>query len=241
MPTAQAVINSALKKIRALRSGESPAAEDAEDCLAALNAMLDTWSSEGLTIFAVTTDTKALTAGDDQYSIGTSADIDTARPTSVEVESCFIRDSSNNDYPLSRMTKEEYNRISDKASGNAIPSRLLYEQTYANGTIYLQPPPEAGLTLHLVSLKPFTTYTDLSGSGGDMSFPPGYQEAIEFNLAVRIAPDFGKTPSQYVVMMAEQLLSNIKTRNLGERPLRANVSDVPVRGASGRIDILTGE
>ena len=84
MATALQVITAALRKIRILRAGEVASAEDAEDCLYALNAMLDTWSAENLMIYALTENTKALTEGDPDYTIGSAGDIDTTRPDWVD-------------------------------------------------------------------------------------------------------------------------------------------------------------
>lgn len=224
MANAQDVITAALKKLKVLRSGEVPSAEDAEDCLTALNVMLDAWSHEGLMIYALTEDSKALTEGDPDYTIGTGGDIATARPDEVEAKNCFIRDSNNNDSPLAQMTDQEYNQIALKDdNNNATPTHLLYRPEYPLGKVILYPPPSASLTLYLYSLKPFTAFSELTGA---LSLPPMYQAALEFNLAVWVAPDFGKEPSRQVVEMASSFKSSIKSKARARRPLIAAI-DLP--------------
>src|SRR3990172_443967 len=102
--TALDIIKGAMGNIRTLGAGETPSAEDAEVCLTALNNMLDTWSSEGLMIYALSTDQKALTIGKRDYTIGSGGDIDSIRPDSIIAESSFIRDASGYDTPLRPLT-----------------------------------------------------------------------------------------------------------------------------------------
>jgi hypothetical protein len=48
MATALEVITSALRKLKVYAAGEEPGAEDAEDCLTALNGMLFAWTINGI-------------------------------------------------------------------------------------------------------------------------------------------------------------------------------------------------
>ena len=122
------------------------------------------------------------------------------------------------------MTQQEYNRIGLKDDdNNATPTHLFYKPEYPLGKVILYPPPLSGLTLYLYSAKPFTAFVELNES---VSFPPGYQEAIEFNLAVRIAPDFGKSVPQDVLAFANNFKSAIKSRTRARRPLIAEI-DLP--------------
>ena len=46
-----------------------------------------------------------------------------------------------------------------------------------------------------------------------MEFPPEYDEAIKFNLALRMAPEYGVEPTALLIAMAVAALDRIKTRN----------------------------
>ena len=52
MTTAGDQINGALRLIGQLAEGETPSAATAQDSLTALNQMIDSWSSERLSIFS---------------------------------------------------------------------------------------------------------------------------------------------------------------------------------------------
>lgn len=231
--TAGDLIRGAMGKIRALGVGETPSAEDAEDCLAALNDMLDTWSTEQLIVYALSTDQKVLTIGQANYTIGAGGDINTTRPDSIIAESSFLRDSNGYDTPLKPLTKEQYNAIPLKSTPNGPPGYVYYDPTYPLGTIFFFYPPDQAYTANIVSAKPFTAFADISA---DVAFPPSYVEAMKFSLAVRIAPMFGKVVAPDVLAFATNLKAAIKSRTFASRPMTANVNDLPcgVNGQSGR-------
>lgn len=209
------IISSALRKIRVLGAGETPSSEDAEDCMIALNEMLDTWGSEIGPLHVFSTDTHTLTAGTGSYTIGLNGDINTTRPIDVNVLGSFTRDSGGTDYYFNRrLSQQEYNQIADKTPGNSYPYAMFYDPTYERGTIYIYPTPSSGLTLHLLSAKPFTAYNDIYTV---FSLPPGYKQAVIYNLAVEIAEDFGKAASPAVVRKAMMLKGTLEARNHAQR------------------------
>lgn len=214
MATVLDVIKAAMRKIKVLRAGETPSSEDADDVMAALNTMLEAWASEVGPVYSFTTNQKALTAGDGQYTMGSGGDIDTTWPDAIDVDGSFIRDSDGNDWPLLPLTEREYNAISDKSPGNDIPTHLFWKPSYPLGTIYLYPPPQSSLTLHLLSSQKWAAFSDVNGS---FAFPPGYQRAIEDNLAVEIAPDFGKEPSPLLAARANRGKDHLFNKNYAER------------------------
>lgn len=70
MATALDVIKGALRRIVSYQSGEAIAAPDAQDCLEALNDMLDSWSTDHLSVFGSTENILQWTANKNQYRIG---------------------------------------------------------------------------------------------------------------------------------------------------------------------------
>ena len=51
---------------------------------------------------------------------------------------------------------------------------------------------------------------DFDSAGNDPDFPQEWLECLGYNLAVRIAPQFGKTAPQEVVMMAVELKESLQ-------------------------------
>ena len=185
--------------------------------LADLNTMLESWSLERLMVYQLLQESKALTASTGSYTIGTGGAFNTTRPTRI-VDPCFIRDSSNLDYPLTIIDAEQYGRITQKTLDGQRPEYLFYDGAFASslGTIYLYPEPAASLTLYINSWKQLQTFALISTT---VVLPPGYQRAIEFNLAVELAGGFTNV-SQEVAKIARESKAVIKGFNAPAGVLR---------------------
>jgi hypothetical protein len=206
--TAQTIINDALKTLGVIGAGETPDADSSTDALKYLNGMLESWSIEGRLIYAARTITKTLTANDGQYSIGSGADINVARPDTIE--SAWIADSDSVDHPLEIVDRARYDRIPDKTLTAAIPRKLFYDPTYANGTVYLYPVPTVANTLKMRANTLIGPYAELTDS---FALPNGYRRAIVYNLALELAAPFQVNPSQYVVGIAEDAKDKLAAIN----------------------------
>lgn len=228
MGTANQIIDDALKKIGVWETGRSATAEEAADGLRALNLLIDSWSNENLMLFQFVQRTKALTAGDATYTIGSSGDIDTTRP--VRIHTAFIRDASNDDSPLEIVNTDDFSKIPLKSVGNAYPVVLHYRPAYPLATITLYPEPSTGLTLYLECWDQITQFTALTTSA---SLPPGYERALIYNLAVELAPEYGVAVPQEVMRAASDSKSRIKDVNDTEVPVLE--SDLLLGGINSRL------
>ena len=81
MVTARKIINSAFRKIHVLGVGSTLSAEEANDALDTLNAMLASWSAEGDLIFTETVEEFPCTEAE-TYTMGVGGDFDTVAPVS---------------------------------------------------------------------------------------------------------------------------------------------------------------
>ena len=78
--TAGDMVRDALGLLLVLGQQDTLAAADMDDGLRFLNSMLESWGLIRQNIFKVNTETFALTAGDQTYTIGSGGDFNTARP-----------------------------------------------------------------------------------------------------------------------------------------------------------------
>jgi len=219
MATAQTLINDALELLGVIGAGETATGEDTTSALGTLNRMLDSWRNESLMVYAISNITHTLVGSDDTYTIGPSgADITATRP--VKIESAFVR-QSNTDYPVQVIDDQAYwQGIASRTSSSDIPAYLYYDTAFPNGTIYLWPVPFAANVLYMQVWTPLSEYAT---AGTAVSLPPGYQEAIAYGLAVRLAPKFGiKSGAMDIVMqIARESKADIKRRN--QKPLVAQI------------------
>jgi hypothetical protein len=70
---------------------------------------------------------------------------------------------------------------------------------------------------------PLTTLTALSDT---VSFPPAYNEAITYNLALRLGPAYGQEPTPTMVAIAHESKQALQKRNL-RPPFLASDAVIP--------------
>jgi hypothetical protein len=187
----------------------------AADGLVALNDLLDSWSNDSLMIYARTDESFPLSAGVSTYSIGTGQTFNTTRPVSL-IDGCFTRFAPQYDEPLSLITDELYNNITDKTSLGR-PRQLNYSNEYPYGEIKLFPVPDQNYTLHIISEKILTNWTLYQ----DVTLPPGWNRALTYNLAIELAPDYGQPLTDAMVSVAREAKGNIARAVLKARPLES--------------------
>ena len=220
MTTALDIITGALRRINAYAPGETLSTADANDALQLLNDLLDTWSTEHLTVYANAEDTATLTPGKPSYTIGTGGDINVARP--LRVVQVFTRITTSGagaiDYPCEEAASEQYLSIGLKSQPGPWPRMFFYNSTFPLGTLYLWPVPTMAGELHLWCdnvLSQFATLTDV------LSMPQGYARALKLNLALELAPEYKKEPSALLVEQARSAKAVIKALNSSPQAVAA--------------------
>jgi len=194
MITAHTMIQSAMRKMQVLGVDRSPTALEAADGLYALNAMLDLWSIERLMVYQIQQTTHSWASGVASRTIGNGGDFNTGRPIKFE-DGSFFRSSENLDYPVMVLPRQDFDSLADKTSSGSFPDYLFYDDAFPARTLYAWPILGENATLHLNSWKALQQFTSLTS---ELSLPPGYQVAIETNLAVYWAPEFGKAAADAV-------------------------------------------
>ena len=228
MIQARDLIRGSLRLLGVLSSGEAPSGEEAMDGLRRLRLLLDSWSNEHLLIFFKQREEFDLISGQESYGMGIKGDLDTIRPQKIEEAS--IQESEGLELPLETLTKEEYARLSLKNTSSSIPCRLYVEYRFPHVVLHLYPKPSESKRLVLYSWKPLSSVRDLNS---ELEFPPGYERALEYNLALELAPEYGVDPSPGVVAAAMESKSNIKRMNQRPRYLKTEFGN-------GSWDIRTG-
>lgn len=229
------VVSASLRLIGAIAPGETPAAQEATDGLAALNRMISGWSNESLMTYAEYREVFSLTANKATYTMGVGGDFATSRPQRVlEV---MVRDDNVTpavEYPVRLLSLDEYSMIRVKDITSVYPNAIFDDENYPLRGLSLYPKPSVANKLVITSLKPITEIATLTTS---VVLPPGYEEALIYNFAIRIAPEYGRTVSQEVVLVATESKASIKRNNHTPEYLR---SDEGLLKRSGTFNIYTG-
>jgi len=213
-----------------LEGGGSATAQESADGLVYLNDLIQSWSNEGLTIYANTIDSFTLT-GATSYTWGTGGTFNSARPVSVN-NAYFTLNSV--DYPIEIINDQQYQTLADKTATSNMPSCVYINYTYPYATVYVYPVPSSG-TLNLSSNKPLT---EQATAATVLSMPQGYERALRLNLAVEMMAQYGLM-NQLIMAKAAEAKSMLKTINAKNRPILTGLG-LPVYGSYPRNNILAG-
>ena len=235
MATPSSMVIRALQMLGGKVIGGTLTADEQTAYLAVLNSMMESWSLERLMCYQVVQESKALTASVGSLTIGSGGTWNTDRPVKI-VDPCFVRDTNSIDYPLQIINAEAYGRITSKTIDGTYPRFIFYDSAYVAGlaTIYLWPEPQAGLTLYINSWKQLQTFALISTT---VVLPPGYQRAIESNLAVELAAGYRPVPAE-TLLIAKQSKAAIKGANLPDTMMRLDPGVVSTH--AGGYNIYTG-
>lgn len=216
--TAQDVINRAFRLTNAAGgTGEAPTADEASDALTWLNSMIDAWGLHTLTKYFLRRVTHALVSGTASYSIGSGGTINIVRPTEIRNAGLILDTAAATvvEAPIAVLTDDEYARWPTKTLQTTYVRGIWYDKNWSagRGLIYVLPIPNVSTTqLVLYAPDAIAEFADLATT--DYTFPPGYEHAIEYNLAVRLAGPFGRSVPDFVLSEARASLVVLKRANL---------------------------
>jgi hypothetical protein len=203
MATAQDIIKRARRLHGSLGRGEVPSAAENVDDLYALNQMLDQWWLQRNAVYRTQEDIVSVTAS--SHTIGPSGDFVLARP--VKIEMAFQR-LTGIDYPITILNDRQYRQIADKATTSTIVTDIFYDPTSTNGTLYFYPVVSSA-TIHLHTRARIESFT----INETVALPPGYEDALAYNLSVALAPEYQREIPPTVYAMAGTTIANIKRLN----------------------------
>jgi hypothetical protein len=231
--TAGSMIQDALEMIQVYAPGEPMIDPDAQRCLGVLNKMMDSWSNESLTCVSILEQAIPLQVNKQSYTIGTmygigslligtsgigqTPDINLTRPLRLldGPGTAFILDTNGNRYGVDVVPRDKWNLIGSPQADTNIPSVVFYDPQFPLGVINVFPVPNQPYTLYVDSLLPLTDFPSLTAS---LNMPPGYEDAIVSNLAIRCKPYFpGQiSPSDWNVILdlARVSKANVKRTNM---------------------------
>jgi hypothetical protein len=205
-------INGSLRLIGVLAAGEEASAVEAQDALERLNGMIDGFNISGLTVSYLQhkTYTQPLAGWKSNITIGLDVANDFNEVAPLSIASAFFRDTGGIDFRMTPMGLNEWSDMVYKAI--VAPPRKYYEN-YHGHTLSLQfdTIPYPLYTLHLVCKTPYVGgYVPTDNIDWDY----GFEEMLRYQLAARLAPEYGVQLRPEIAIAAQQLMQNIKRRNI---------------------------
>jgi hypothetical protein len=253
--TIQELVTTAMRKLRLVGSGQQPDPREIADGLSVLRTMLDAWSLEDLLIPYHPTEAFDLDSARQIYTVGDGGDWNTVRPEAVMSLRVLYPDGQSS--PVIEASVGQFQYIPSVQVRR--PRYYLAQRDARFMFIEFDSFPEAGTKALLTSLKPFNVYAlegfgdgsadpvtvnasgfTLTGVQAPIEFPSGYQQAIEYNLALHLAPEYGRAPSQEVMAFASRSKSLIKRRNYRPMTTRIDQGALGYRPLRGTYDVTSG-
>lgn len=232
------LISSSMRLVGALASGETPTGAEASDAFLVLNQMLDSWTADRLTVFTTNIGEFSLTPGQQTYTYGAGGNFNAARP--AKITSASIVSLSNPaqplELPIEMYSDDDWQSIPLKNFNTTLPMGVYDDGGFPLRSLTYIGIPTAAVKTRLYSWSPLSQFPDLVT---DVPFPPGYPEALRYNLALRLIAEM---PGEYNPIMvatagtlAVESLARIKSINL---PVIQATIDPILTGGSGHYNYL---
>uniref|UniRef100_A0A6M3J3D4 Putative tail protein n=1 Tax=viral metagenome TaxID=1070528 RepID=A0A6M3J3D4_9ZZZZ len=148
-------------------------------------------------------DTVTLTAGlTDDAAVDNHVYTYTSKiPRPIEVIEARRVYADDTEVPLQDVSRAEYMALSNKTSAGP-PIQVYYDPQLTNGVLYVwQACDDVQERIRMTVKLPVE---DFDANTDDADFPPEWLRALKFNLAVEIAPEYGKEPSNTVIVKAAE-------------------------------------
>lgn len=145
----------------------------------------------------------------------------------LRVTNAFTRittSGSQLDYPMQVCTAEDqYTAIGFKGVAGPWPIALFYQPTYPLGNMFFYPNPSQAAQLHLWTDNIFSQFASLTQ---DIGFPQGYVRALIKNLALELAPEYGKSVPALLVKQAREAKVLLQQLNADPQAVAAYDADI---------------
>ena len=209
----------ALLNVGGIGQGETPSATQYTDGAVLLNMLVKQFQADGMPLWALKQTSFSFTASTNSYTVGTSATIATARP--LKIISAFTRDTNadpDTDLPMEIITRQEYERLSSKAS-TGTPIKLWYDPrggATATGILYVWPTPDSTAvsyrTCYITHQRPFE---DFDAAGDEPDFPQEWYMPLLWMLSWALAPSYGVPLEERKLLLAEATKLKNEVLNFG--------------------------
>ena len=192
-----------MRLIGAIASAEILETNELNDAFVSLNQMLSSWNTEGASLVARKRLLVAISSGN-AYPLS-------ERPVKIDAASSAIG-GVDNALELVDSAGWEAIPVPEKQMQSIFTRKLYCDYAFPNSTVYIWPVPRLAGTLELwiyAAVPPFAAVDSI------ITLPDGYEAGLRFNLAVNLAPEYGRPLDQAVVANAQNFKASLVQLNAG--------------------------
>ncbi len=240
-PTIQDLLRSSFRMINQLRPGYIYSPSELIDGLFVLNAMLDSWASDDINGFCTLIQSFTLVPGRGTYTIGPSGDFNGARPTSIDKATLVVltNPASPLRLDIDILNAQQWQRIGLQLTPSTLTRQLFYNPTLTLGTCNFWPVPTEADQVELSSQQMLGG--GFANSTDSFVAPPGYLDAVRYNLAVRLAMEWNQPLKPGVEALASEALAKIQRLNAPTPQMDVNEGVMPISAGRTIFNYRTGD
>ena len=201
------------RSLLGIHTEEEPMDEnEAEMGRRVLTKMLKAWEADGVAVSLLTEGSLTLVASQTSYSFASGGDF-----TTIPFDIVSARISRNSiDIPMNRLSRGDYQSLPNKTS-TGYPMNFFYDRQRDSGTLYVWPVPDTTAGTFKFTYR--RRIMDIDANTDNFDLPPEWEEAITYNLAMRLQPTYGLSSSQSaddIRNMAEKSYQLVKMFDVAE-------------------------
>lgn len=182
-------IEAALRKLNVIADGQTPSSDNYSNATIAFNALIGEFRALGMPLWARQTYSMSLTNGTSSYTIGSSQTLDTPYPVRL-IQAVRVDANSSTRIPMEIVADFDFNLLPSSSSGN--PIKITYQPKVNLGTLKVWPTPDSYAATNVTISLTYTRPTEyMSASTDTVDVPEEWVNAIIYNLAARLAPEWG--------------------------------------------------
>lgn len=188
-PTRNEIIEASLRKLGVLAEGQVPSSDNYTTATYALNALLAEFRTLGMPLWERRLYSFSPTASVTAYNIGSGETLDTPYPLKI-FQAYRIDSASSSRVQMDIIADYNFNMLPSNSSGT--PIQLTYTPRVNYGVLKLWPTPDTNAasnsTITIVYQRPM----EYSGNSTQtLDIPEEWLNAVIYNLAARLAPEWG--------------------------------------------------
>lgn len=207
--TAQDIITGALIDLGELGQGEPPSTEDLNYGLIRLNGIIDSWSTQRLFLYTVSTTLLNLVGSQQFYTFGPTGNFASYQPVLVQSASIVVPGTTIR-IPLNMLTAKQWATIPEKGLTGVLPTDAYFDGNYPNLGFWLSPIPSGTPQMEIYYWAPLTQFAAI---GSTFSMPPGYLDALKYTLMLHLSQAYDKPIDPILVQLAKTKTDAINTIN----------------------------
>ena len=240
--TIKQLLRSSFRCIGSLRVGFGYSPSELTDGLFVLNAMLDSWAADDINAPCSLTSLYPLGTAKQTYTIGPGGDFNGPRPTRIITAKYVVMTNPTQPLyePLDVINDQQFLGIHLPLTASTIPQRLYYNPTYPLGSATLWPVPQNSADqVAICAAQPIGG--GIVDENAIFSVPPGYLDAVRYQLAVRLSMEWDKPLKQGVAALATESFAVIQRLNAPTPQMDCNPAVLPARSGRSGWSRLTGD